>query len=187
MTDQEQFAADAASASRARNGEKLTPDEKKLLVHMAGEGDVLHDGFSRPKSMSAKRAEVAVLGLESKGSLWCSCFQDSNRAERKYIGDHVYRVRLFQPRKRRKTTSDSVQNDTLSIAETPMNSGVAVLQKREVALGIIRGSEDASERIFVSPRKGGRPRVAKPLSVATRCRRYRQKQKDVQRARRNAA
>lgn len=47
-----------------------------------------------------------MLGLETKGSLWCNCMADSNRAERKYVGDHVYLVRLYQPRKHRKTTPD---------------------------------------------------------------------------------
>lgn len=172
----EQFAADAAASTRAFNGEQLTTDEKKLLVYMAGEGDVLHDGLSRPRGMSEKRMQVAVIGLASKGSLWCSCFQDSNRAERKYVGDHVYLVRLYQPRKRRKTVVDSVQTDTSTIAKPPMNSGVAVVQKRKMAPSYQNNLIDSSA-VKSDPRKGGRPHVENPLSVAERCRRYRRRQR----------
>lgn len=189
MTDQEQFAADAEASTRARNGEKLTPDEARLLAHMAAEGDVLHDGFSRPKGMSAKRAEAAVLGLETKGSLWCSCFQDRDRAGRRYIGGHVYRVRLYQPRKRRKTTSHSVQNVTKPMPQTPMPIGDSVMKKREVALGVIRGSESLSDAFSgefgnAYKCKGGRPRLKKdrPRTPAEKMRAYRQRKKDAQRA-----
>jgi hypothetical protein len=176
LKDEGQFLVDATASTRAFNGEKLTTDEKKLLVHMAKDGDYLHDGFTAPKGMSKARAQVAVLGLESKGSLWCSCFQDSNRAERKYIGGHVYRVR-YKPRKRRPNKVETVQTVTSTMPQTPMDIGDSVTKKREVTLGVIRGSDGPSEDVLVTPRKGGRPRVAHPLTPAEKMRAYRNRQR----------